>query len=170
MLPEINFYFSFKKGKEKIKPRGKDFLAAASYCIHELDHEVEIRLLDPENFEMWLEIRKSLNDYNKSFKKAREEKEMDAWRTRSNQRSGTLKGTQFAHMKGFDVSDSMTGRVPFKQVKVKSHHGLLKCELDARGVKYDATRETFTELKGKLRKDEIKRRQNLTEKECLQQI
>jgi hypothetical protein len=40
---------------------------------------VETRLLDLENFEMWLEIQKSLNDYNKSFKKAREKKELDEW-------------------------------------------------------------------------------------------
>ena len=156
--------------KSEIKARGKDILAAAAYHIQDLDYKMETRLVDPEQYEVWLEMRECLSDHNKSFKKAREEKEMDAWRTRSNQRSGTLKGTQFAHMKGFDVSDSMTGRVPFKQVKVKSHHSLLKCELVARGVQYDATRETFTELKGKLRKDEIKRRQNLTEKECLQQM
>ena len=57
----------------------------------------------------------------------------------------------------------MTGRVPFQKVMVKSHYTLLKNELDARGIKYDATREHFTQLKKKLRHDEIKKRENFND-------
>ena len=44
-----------------------------------------------------------------------------------------------------------------------SHYTLLKNELDARGIKYDATREHFTQLKKKLRHDEIKKRENFND-------